>query len=107
MMNEIFTDMKDIYVMYINNLMIFTKSNSKEEHDKVMLEVLCHLKENNLFIKFEKCTFHAEEVEFLGMVMGRDSVCMDNSKIKAILEWSKPRNVKGVQSFLGLTNFYH
>ena len=55
MMNEIFANMKDIYIVYINNLIIFTKSNSKEEHNKVMLEVLQCLEENDLFIKPEKC----------------------------------------------------
>ena len=86
MMNEIFADMGDICVVYINDLMIFVKSDSKEEHNKVVLEVLCHLEENDLFIKLEKCTFHAEEVEFLSMVVGKDRVYMDNSKVKAILE---------------------
>ena len=37
MMNEIFTDIEDICVIYINNLLIFTKSDSKEKHDKVVL----------------------------------------------------------------------
>ena len=106
MINEIFTNMEDICIVYIDDLMIFTKSNSKEEHDKVVLEVLYHLEENDLFIKPKKCTFHAEEVEFLGMNMEKDGIHMDDSKIKAILEWPKPKNIKRVKSFLGLANFY-
>ena len=105
-MNEIFTNMEDICVVYIDDLMIFTKSNSKEEHDKIVLKVLCCLEENHLFIKPEKCTFHAKEVEFLSMIMGKGNIHMDNSKIKAILEWPKLKNMKGVQSFLELANFY-
>ena len=31
---------------------------------------------------------------------------MNNSKVKAILKWPELKNVKGVRSFLGLTNFY-
>ena len=99
MMNEIFANMEDICIVYIDNLMIFTKSNSKEEHNKVVLEVLCYLEENNLFIKPEKCMFYAEEVEFLSMIIGKDGIHMDNSKVKAILEWPVPKNVKGVRSF--------
>ena len=52
-------------------------------------------------------SYNAEEVEFLSMVMEKDSVHMDDSKVKAILEWPEPKNVKGVRSFLGLANFYH
>ena len=106
-MNEIFADMEDVCVIYIDDLMIFIKSNSKEEHDRVILEVLCHLEENDLFIKFKKCIFHAKEVEFLDMIMGKDGIRMDDLKVKAILEWSKLKNIKRVRSFLGLVNFYH
>ena len=31
---------------------------------------------------------------------------MDDSKVKAIKEWPTPKTVRGVQSFLGLANFY-
>ena len=104
-MNEIFTNMEDVCIVYIDYLMIFTKSDSKEEHNKVVLEVLHHLEENNLFIKLKKCTFHTEEVEFFSITVGKDGVCMDNLKVKAILEWPKPKNVKGVRSSFGLANF--
>ena len=33
MMNEIFTDMEDVMVVYIDDLLIFTKTNNQEEHD--------------------------------------------------------------------------
>ena len=53
-MNEIFHDMSDVCVVYINDLMIFTKSDNQEEHDKIVLEVLRRLEANNLFVKPEK-----------------------------------------------------
>ena len=106
MMNEIFMDMEDVVVVYINDLMIFTKMNNQEEHDRIMLEVLHRLEENDLFVKPEKCTFKATEVEFLGMTVGTEGIKMDQSKVSAILEWPAPKNVQGVRSFLGLANFY-
>ena len=106
MMNEIFTDMDDVVVVYINDLMIFTKTENQAEHDKIVLEVLRRLEENDLFMKLKKCTFHATEVDFLGMIVGRDGIKMDQEKVKAILEWPEPKTVKGVRSFLGLANFY-
>ena len=47
MINKIFANMEDICIIYINDLMIFTKSNSKEEHNKVMLGVLHYLEDND------------------------------------------------------------
>ena len=106
MMNEIFVDMEDIVVVYIDDLMIFTKTDNQEEHDRIVLEVLHRLEENNLFVKPEKCTFKAMEVEFLGMIVGTEGIKMDHSKVSTILDWPTPRNVQGVRSFLGLVNFY-
>ena len=106
MMNEIFADMDDVIVVYIDDLMIFTKTDNQAEHDRTILEVLCCLEENDLFVKPEKCTFRATEVDFLSMIVGRDGIKMDQTKVKAILDWPEPKNVKGVRSFLGLANFY-
>ena len=57
MMNEIFHDMSDVCVVYIDDLMIFTKSDNQEEHNKIVLEVLRRLEANDLFVKPEKCHF--------------------------------------------------
>ena len=40
MMNEIFADMEDVMVVYIDGLLIFTKTDNQEEHDRIVLEVL-------------------------------------------------------------------
>ena len=106
MMNEIFANMDDVVMVYIDDLMILTKIDNQAEHDKIVLEVLCCLEENNLFMKPEKCTFHATEVDFLGMIVGHDGIKMDQEKVKAIVDWPVPKNVKGVRSFLELANFY-
>ena len=106
MMDEAFTDMDDVVVVYIDDLMIFTKTENQAEHNKIVLKVLRRLEENNLFLKPKKCTFHATEVDFLDMIVGHDGIKMDQEKVKAILEWPEPRTVKGVRSFLGLANFY-
>ncbi|KIN98762.1 hypothetical protein M404DRAFT_31083 [Pisolithus tinctorius Marx 270] len=77
MMNDIFGDMEDILVVYIDDLMIFTKTDDEKEHDRIVLEVLRRLEENDLFVKPEKCFFKQKQVEFLGMVVGTEGVSMD------------------------------
>ena len=106
MMNEIFTDMEDVVVVCIDNIMIFTKTDNPKKHSKIVLEVLRHLEENDFYVKPEKCTFHTTKVDFLGMIVGKDGIKMDQEKVKAILNWPAPLNIKGVRSFLGLANFY-
>ena len=54
MMNNIFHDMSAV-IIYIDDILIFTKD--KKGHDEIVLEVLHRLKENDLFVKPEKCFF--------------------------------------------------
>ena len=105
MMNEIFADMEDIVVVYIDDIMIFTKG-SLAEHQAKVKEVLQHLRNNDLFARPEKCSFDKMEVEYLGMFVNRDGIHMDDSKVKAIMDWPVPTMIRGVCSFLGLANFY-
>ena len=77
MMNKIFADMEDIVVVYNDNIMIFTKMDDPKKHDKIMLEVLHHLEENDLYVKPEKYTFRTTEVDFLGMIVRKDGIKMD------------------------------
>ena len=76
-MNKIFADIDNVVVVYINNLMIFTKTENQAKHNKIILEVLGCLEENNLFVKPEKCMFCATEVDFLGMIVRHDGIKME------------------------------
>ena len=106
MMNEIFHDMSDVCIVYIDDLMIFTEKDDQEEHDRIVLEVLRHLRDNDLFVKPEKCRFRVTEVDFLGMIVSHDGIKMDPEKVNAILKWPELMNVKQVRAFLSLSNFY-
>jgi hypothetical protein len=106
MMNEIFSDMADVMVIYIDDLMIYTETNDIQEHERLVKKVLKQLEEHDLFATPEKCTFGVKEVEFLGMIVSREGIKMDDSKVKAIRKWPTPKTVRGVRSFLGLANFY-
>ena len=96
MMNEIFHDMLDVCVVYIDDLMIFMETDNQEEHDRIMLEVLRWLRDNNLFVKPEKCRFRVTEVDFLGMIVSCDGIKMDPEKVNAISKWPELTNVKQV-----------
>ncbi len=53
----------------------------------------------------EKCKFFKKEVDFLGFVVGVNSICMDLEKIKSIVEWPTPQNTRRRQAFIGLPNY--
>ena len=98
--------MLDVCIVYIDDLMIFTLMDNQEEHDRIMLKFLRHLRDNDLFVKPKKCCFRVTEVDFLRMIISHDGIKMDPEKVNAILKWPEPMNVKQVRAFLGLGNFY-
>ena len=104
-MNDIFSDLLDVcVVVYLDDILIYSEDPAK--HPDHVREVLAQLRENDLFCKPEKCEFHTDRIEFLGYVVSPDGVSMDEKKIKTILDWPEPRNVRDIQSFLGFANFY-
>ncbi|MBW0564467.1 hypothetical protein O181_104182 [Austropuccinia psidii MF-1] len=106
LVNDIFSDFLDIFfVVYLDDIMVF--SSSEEEHVKNVASVLQRLRGNDLFAKASKCVFHASTVEYLGYVVSSDGLKMDSSKVQQILNCPQPKNIKALQSFLSLANFYH
>jgi hypothetical protein len=51
--------------------------------------------------------FFTDTVEYLGHIMGPDSIKPNPTLVKAIIEFPQPHTLKELQSFIGLANYYH
>ncbi|CAD0056184.1 unnamed protein product [Aureobasidium pullulans] len=91
-------------VAYLDDILIYTNGNL-EQHVKDVQQVLTKLQERRLKANPKKCEFHVKETEFLGFIIGVDGIRIDPAKITSIKEWPTPKNLKEVQSFLGLANY--
>ncbi len=99
--------------VYLDNMMIATHSPTNQLTEEIralhfskVSEVLRALKAQNLWLRPEKCTFGAEQIDFLGFIVDKDGLHMNPNKVKAITNWEAPSSKKGVQRFLGFCNFY-
>jgi hypothetical protein len=68
--------------------------------------VLSKLQKEKLLINLKKCSFVKTELVYLGFVISRDGLKMDQEKVKAIINWPTPRSIFEVRSFHGLASFY-
>ena len=91
-------------VVYLDGILIFTKT--LEEHRHIVQKVLDKLREHHLYLKIEKCTFEAREIDYLGIIIGNGTARMDPAKVKAIKEWPVLKTKKQLQAFLGFCNYY-
>ena len=96
--------MEKCVILYLDDILIYSKD--VEEHHNQVRNVLQTLINNNLYAKLEKCEFDQNKVEFLGYILSGDGVSTDPKKIKSVEEWPRPENLKDVQRFIGLCNYY-
>uniref|UniRef100_A0A8K9UV32 Gypsy retrotransposon integrase-like protein 1 n=1 Tax=Oncorhynchus mykiss TaxID=8022 RepID=A0A8K9UV32_ONCMY len=105
LVNDVLRDMLNIFVfVYLDDILIF--SPSLQIHVQHVRRVLQRLLENCLFVKAEKCTFHASSVTFLGSVISAEGIKMDPAKVQAVIDWPVPKSRVELQRFLGFANFY-
>uniref|UniRef100_A0A0W0G4U9 Reverse transcriptase domain-containing protein n=1 Tax=Moniliophthora roreri TaxID=221103 RepID=A0A0W0G4U9_MONRR len=106
-MNNILKDFIDEgwCMVYMDDILIF--SDKINIHRLRTRHVLEQLRENDLYLKPEKCEFEVTKTLFLGMVISPGHISMDETKLAGIKDWEAPKTIKGVRSFLGFANFYH
>ena len=105
LMNNVFHDCIDNFiVIYLDDLLIF--SSTMEEHLEYLKKVVLRLKEKCLYASTKKCSCLQEEVEFLGLRVGRDGIHIGRGRVEAIEEWRKPTSATERRSFIGLAQFF-
>ena len=73
------------------------------EYDHHMLD---KLEEHDLYLKPKKCQFEKDEIKYLGVIVGKGHLQMGPKKLQGITDWSPPKNMTEVHSFLGFTGYY-
>jgi len=79
-MNEILKDLvnESKVAVFVDDMLVETET--EEEHDEIVEEVLRRLEENNLYIKLEKCIWKVREIGFLGVVIGPNGIEIEKKK---------------------------
>ncbi len=71
-------------VGYLDDILVY--SDSLEDHQDHVHEVLCCLHTTGLYANLEKCKFHMDTVEYLGFILSPKGLQMDPAKVSTILD---------------------
>jgi len=91
-------------LMYLDDIIFF--SQAPGEHVEHLREVFAALRGAGVSLKAKKCHLFQEEVEYLGHIVGRGQLKVQDKNIRGLKEASLPRCKKELRSFLGMCNVY-
>jgi hypothetical protein len=104
LMNKVFMEyMNKFVVVFIDDTLVYFKTEEHEEHLRLVLE---KLRANQLYAKFTKSEFWLMQVAFLGHVISAGEVLVDPGKVKDMLNWKSPMDISEIRSFPGLVGYY-
>lgn len=90
--------------VYLDDIIII--SENLDHHLELLEEVFKRLARAKLRINWDKCEFGVPEVTYLGYKISEKGLATDPDKVKPILEYPPPQNVKELRRFLGMCSWY-
>ncbi|XP_026448257.1 uncharacterized protein LOC113348625 [Papaver somniferum] len=75
-------------VVYFDDILIY--SVDMNMHFQHLREVLSTLRREKLFAAIKKCSFMTDQILFLGYVVTKDGIKVDDSKVEAVRNWTTP-----------------
>ncbi|CAI7882768.1 unnamed protein product [Closterium sp. NIES-53] len=105
-MNHILRPLLDeCMVVYLDDILIYSRDMKQHiEHLRRVFEIL---RREKFYVKLSKSEFGLKKFQFLGHMVSAQGVHVDPKKIEAVRTWKAPENVKKLQQFLGLANYYY
>lgn len=91
-------------LVYIDDDIIFSKTY--QDHIRDVKAVLSALSQHEWKLKLSKCKFAHTTIDFLGHTVSHNQITVKKDNLEKLLAMKKPTNIKELQSFLGLVNYY-
>ena len=105
LMNKVLADNIGKFIaVYLNDILIF--SRNFDEHWQHLRWALEKLREAKLYGRLHKCEFLKDQVDYLGFEVSPGGIKASLGKIRAVIEWPRPKSAHDVHSFIGLASYY-
>ena len=95
----------DFVLIYLDDILVF--STTEHEHENHLRLLFRTVREHKLQAKLKKFEFGKPRVKQLGHIVASGEVHVDKDKVVAITYWEPPKDIKGIQQFLGFATYYN
>lgn len=85
---------------------VLTATPSWNSHMEILQLMFNRFRDQNIKLKLEKAFFGRRNIKYVGHIISAEGIKPDKEKVDAILKMMAPRNVKEMQVFLGMVNYY-
>nr|XP_040258848.1 uncharacterized protein LOC120976091 [Aegilops tauschii subsp. strangulata] len=87
--------LRECVLSFFDDILVFSKT--LEAHAEHLRQVFTLLRRDQWKVKLSKCAFGQQRISYLGHVISAEGVATDPSKIKDVVAWPTPTNVKEVR----------
>ena len=96
----------DCVLCYADDCLIYTKSESVDDHVRDIQKVFDELRKRGIKIKGSKLKLGCKRMPFLGIIITRDGMIPNPEKTKAIMALPLPKTLKQLRRVLGIFAYY-
>ena len=104
LMDTVCAGLPGVFV-YLDDVLI--ASTDADQHRRDLKNLFDRLQQHGLVINRSKCVFGVPSIDFLGHRVNAEGITPLEEKVSAVRRFPRPTNVKELQQFLGMLNFYH
>lgn len=103
--NDILRDYLYVFsTAYLDDILIYC--DTVKDNKKQIQIILKAPSKAGVFLRAEKCKFHFQEINYLDLIISKNGIKMDPTKVDTVRNLELPGKIKDVQMFLEFANFY-
>ncbi|KAJ8044099.1 hypothetical protein HOLleu_11471 [Holothuria leucospilota] len=101
-MSQVFDGIEGVEIV-ADDILVWGEDDNQHEHR--LRQVLERARHMNVKLNKSKCQLRKSEIAYLGHVVGKEGLKIDQEKVRAITEMEAPTDKAGLQRFMGMVTY--